>query len=161
MSGNNSRCDNRLGWVLPRPSAVSHTYASVDTPWVAQTLSHCTLVKWGNVSSNSPTYEATQLGDSICPICISTFRMLVQSDQQTRSLIDTGRGYHLGVLNLWSRPLSTFPSSILHFLLIGPSVSNYANHSITFLNRIGPPSTEMALSWADSNHSSSTDSLHI
>jgi hypothetical protein len=24
------------GWVLPRPSVVFHTYASADTPWVAQ-----------------------------------------------------------------------------------------------------------------------------
>jgi hypothetical protein len=28
------------GRVLPRSSAVFHAYASVDTPWVARTLSH-------------------------------------------------------------------------------------------------------------------------
>jgi hypothetical protein len=30
------------GWVLPRPSVVFHAYASMDTPWVARALSHCT-----------------------------------------------------------------------------------------------------------------------
>jgi hypothetical protein len=44
----------------PYPSVVFHVYASADTPWVAQTLSHCTLVKYGGVSSNSTTVEATQ-----------------------------------------------------------------------------------------------------
>jgi hypothetical protein len=29
----------------PYPSVVLHAYASVDTPWVARTLSHCTHVK--------------------------------------------------------------------------------------------------------------------
>jgi hypothetical protein len=33
------------GRVLPRPSAIFHTYASADTPWVALTLSHYTSVK--------------------------------------------------------------------------------------------------------------------
>jgi hypothetical protein len=59
--------------VLPHPSAIFHVYASADTPWVAQTLSHYTSVKRGKVSSNSSTYEATQFWDSICPICVSTF----------------------------------------------------------------------------------------
>jgi hypothetical protein len=49
-----------LGRVLPRPSTVFHTYASADTLWVARTLSHYTSVKWGKVSSNSSTHEATQ-----------------------------------------------------------------------------------------------------
>jgi hypothetical protein len=35
----------KLGRVLPRPSAIFNVYASVDTPWVARTLSHCTPVK--------------------------------------------------------------------------------------------------------------------
>jgi hypothetical protein len=64
--------------VLPRPSAVFYAYASVDTPWVARTLSYCTPVKRGKVSSNSSTYEATQFGDSICPVCVSTVQMVVQ-----------------------------------------------------------------------------------
>jgi hypothetical protein len=68
----------KLGWVLPRRSAVFHAYASVDTPWVARTLSHCTPVKRGKVSSNSLPHKATLFGDYICPVCVSTAQMLVQ-----------------------------------------------------------------------------------
>jgi hypothetical protein len=49
-----------LGRVLPHPSVVFHTYALANTPWVAQTQSHCTPMKRGRVSSNSVTNEATQ-----------------------------------------------------------------------------------------------------
>jgi hypothetical protein len=45
---------------LPYPSAIFHVYASVETPWVAQTLSHFTPVKHGRVSSHSVTVEATK-----------------------------------------------------------------------------------------------------
>jgi hypothetical protein len=48
------------------------------------------------------------------------FKCLFIQTQPTWALIDTGGGYHLGVPNLQSRPLSTFPSSILHFPLIAP-----------------------------------------
>jgi hypothetical protein len=108
----------KSGRVLPQPSAIFHEYASADTPWVAHTLSHCTPVKRGKVSSNSSTHEATQFGDSICPVCVSTFKCMFIRTQLMQALIDTGRGYHLGALNLRSRPLSTFPSGILHFPLI-------------------------------------------
>jgi hypothetical protein len=37
----------KIGQELPRPSVIFHAYASVDTLWVAQTLSHCTPVKRG------------------------------------------------------------------------------------------------------------------
>jgi hypothetical protein len=70
----------KLGRVLPHPSAVFQAYASADTPWVARTLSHCTPVKRCKVSSNSSAHEATQFGDSICLVCVSTFQMLVHSD---------------------------------------------------------------------------------
>jgi hypothetical protein len=106
------------GRVLPRPSAIFHVYASADTPLVAWTLSHCTPVKQGKVSSNSSTHEPTQFGDSICPVCAVHFNCLFIRTPPTRALIDTGRGYHLCVSNLQSRPLSTFPSIILHFPLI-------------------------------------------
>jgi hypothetical protein len=43
----------------PYPSVVFHVYASVDTSWVAQTLSHCTHEKYGGVSSILVTMEAT------------------------------------------------------------------------------------------------------
>jgi hypothetical protein len=108
------------GRVLPCPSAVFHVYASVDALWVARTLSYSTPVKRGKVSSNSSTHEATQFGDSICPVCASKFQMLFIQTQLTWALIDTGGGYHIGAPNLWSRSLSTFSSSILHFPLIAP-----------------------------------------
>ncbi len=43
-------------------------------------------------------------------------------------LIDIGGGYHRGALNLWSRPLSTFPSSILYFSLIVAPGFNFFQH---------------------------------
>jgi hypothetical protein len=48
------------GQVLPHPSAVFHVHASADTSWVARTLSHCTPMKRGKVSSNSVPLDATQ-----------------------------------------------------------------------------------------------------
>jgi hypothetical protein len=75
----------KWGRVLPHPRAVFHMYASAGTPWVAQTLSHCTPVKRGKVPSSWSTHEATLFGDSICPVCISTFLMLAHS-----YLTDTG-----------------------------------------------------------------------
>jgi hypothetical protein len=119
------------GQVLPHPSAVFHMYASVDTPWVARTLSHCAPVKRGKVSSDSLTHEATQYGDSICPICVSTFKWLFIQTQPTRALIDTGGGYHLGAPNFISDHSSSFPSSILHFPLIAP-LGLILNHSINY-----------------------------
>jgi hypothetical protein len=89
-------------WVLPHPSAIFHAYASVDTPWVAQTLSHYTSVKWGKVSSNSSTHEGTQFGDSICPVSVSTFKCLFIQTQLARGLIDTGGDYHLEAPNIRS-----------------------------------------------------------
>jgi hypothetical protein len=48
------------GRVLPRPSAVFHVKTSMGSLWVAQTLSQCTSVKRGKVSSNLVTVEATK-----------------------------------------------------------------------------------------------------
>jgi hypothetical protein len=110
----------KLGWALPRPSVVFHAYVSTDILWVAWTLSLFTSVKWGKVSSNSSKHEATQFGDFICPICISTFKCLFIRTQPTRALIDTGGGYHLEALNIRSDHSPSFPSSILHFPLIAP-----------------------------------------
>jgi hypothetical protein len=117
------------GRVLPRPSAVFHAYASVDTPWVARTLSHCTPVKRGKVSSNSSTHEGTKFGDFICLVCISAFKCLFIQTQLTHTLIDTGGGYHLGAPNFRSDHSSSFPSSILSFSLIAPP-GLILNHSI-------------------------------
>jgi hypothetical protein len=111
---------NESSWVLPHPSAVFHVYGLTDTLWVAQKLSHCTPMKWGKVSSNSSTHEATKFGDSICPVCISTFKCLYIRTQPTWALIDTGGGYHLGGPNFRSDHSFSFPSSILPFPLVAP-----------------------------------------
>jgi hypothetical protein len=106
--------------VLLRPNAFFHVYASVDTPWVSQTLSHYTSMKWGKVSSNSSTHEATHFGDSICPICVSTFQMLVQHGST-----DAGLNQHRWGLPPWSskyqvRPLPFLPIQCSPFPLIAP-----------------------------------------
>jgi hypothetical protein len=121
----------KSGRVLPCPSAIFHAYASVDTPCVAQTLSYCTPVKRGKVSSNPSTHEATKFGDFICPICVCTFKYLFIRAQPMRALIDTGGGCHLGALNFRLDHSSSFPSSILPFLLIAPSslqLCQYVDH---------------------------------
>jgi hypothetical protein len=53
---------------------IFHAYASVDTPWVAHPLSHYTSVRYGRITSVSVAHDATQFGDFICPVCISTFK---------------------------------------------------------------------------------------
>jgi hypothetical protein len=111
------------GRVLPHPSALFHAYASADTPWVARRLCHYTSVKWGKVLSNSSTHEATQFGDSICLVCISTFQMLVHSDPTD---VDPNR--HRRGLPPWSfeyqiRPLSFIPIRYSPFSLNCPARS--------------------------------------
>jgi hypothetical protein len=102
--------------VPPYPGAVFHTYASEDTLRVAWPLNHCTPVKYSGASSNSVTIEAIQFvgPHKILYAPVHNQSLFIQT-QQTHALIDTGGDYHCGALNLWSRPLSTFPSSILHF----------------------------------------------
>jgi hypothetical protein len=55
---------------------VFHVYASADTPWVVHALSHFTPVRYGRIASVLAEHGTTQFGDSICPICVSTFQML-------------------------------------------------------------------------------------
>jgi hypothetical protein len=74
---------------------VFHAYASTDTPWVAHALSHFTSVRYGRITSVSAAYDATQFRDSICPVCVSTFKCLFIWTQLIWALIDTGGGYHL------------------------------------------------------------------
>jgi hypothetical protein len=69
---------------------------------------------------NSSKYEATQFGDSICPVCVSTFKCLFIRTLPTQALIDTGGGYHLEASNIRSDHSPSFPSSILHSSLIAP-----------------------------------------
>jgi hypothetical protein len=59
---------------------VFHVYALADIPWVAHALSYCTPVRYGRIASVSAAHDATQFGDSICPVCVSTFQMIVHSD---------------------------------------------------------------------------------
>jgi hypothetical protein len=99
---------------------VFHMYASTDTLWVVHALSHYTSIRYGRTASVSVAHDATQFGDSICPICISTFKCLFIRTQPMRALIDTGGGYHFEVLNIRSDHSPSFPSSILHFPLIAP-----------------------------------------
>jgi hypothetical protein len=65
---------------------IFHAYASADTPWMAHALSHCTPVRYGRIASASATHNATQFGDFICPVCVSTFQMLVHSDPTNAGL---------------------------------------------------------------------------
>jgi hypothetical protein len=95
--------------VLPHPIAVFHTYASTDTPWVARTLPHYTSVKWGRVSSNSAACEATQFRDSICPLRVTTFQMLVHSDPTNLGLNRHRRGLPPWRSKFQIRPLILLP----------------------------------------------------
>jgi hypothetical protein len=110
---------------------VFHAYASADTPWVAHALSHCTPVRYGRIASVSAAHDATQFGDSVCPVCVSTFKCLFIQTQPMRALTNTGMGYHLGAPNIRSDHSHSFPSSILHFPLIAPP-GLILNHSIIY-----------------------------
>jgi hypothetical protein len=71
---------------------VFHVYASVDTLWVVHALSQCTPITYGRIASVSATHDATQFRDSICPMCVSTFQMLVQQGSTDASLNRHRRG---------------------------------------------------------------------
>jgi hypothetical protein len=62
---------------------VIHAYGSVDIPWVAHALSHCTLVRYGRIASVSVAHDTTKFGDSICLVCVSTFKCLFIQTQPT------------------------------------------------------------------------------
>jgi hypothetical protein len=83
------------------------------------------------------THKATKFGDSICHVCVSTFKCSFIWTQLTRALIDTGEGYHLDALNFRSDHSSFFPSSILPVPLIAPpglQLCQYLDH-LTKLHR--------------------------
>jgi hypothetical protein len=79
---------------------VFHTYASADTPWMAHALSHYTSVRYGRIASVKGAHHVTQFGDSICPICVNTFKSLFIQTQPMWALIDTGGGYPLEAPNI-------------------------------------------------------------
>jgi hypothetical protein len=76
---------------------VFHVNAMANTLWVAHALSHYTSVRYGRIASVSMAHDATQFEDFICPVCVSTFQMLVHSDPT-----DTGLKRHRRGLPLWS-----------------------------------------------------------
>jgi hypothetical protein len=110
---------------------VLNAYASADTPWVAHALSHFIAVRYDRIASISAAHDATQFEDSICLVCVSTFKCLFIRTQLTRAFIDTGGGYHVEAPNIISDHSPSFPSRILHFPLIAPP-GLILNHSIFY-----------------------------
>jgi hypothetical protein len=131
------------GRVLPHPSAIFHVYASADTPWVTRTLSHYTAVKRGKVSSNSSPHKATQFGESICPVCVITFQMLVHSNP-----IDGVLNRHRQRLPPWSSKfmIQTTLNLPIQYSPFSPNCHARSpimpSRIIILLNHIGPPSLE-------------------
>jgi hypothetical protein len=97
---------------------VFHTYTSADTLWVAHALSHCTPVWYGRIASVSTAHDATQFEDSLCPVCISTFQMLIHSDPT-----DAGLNRHRRGLPPWSFEYQTKPLPFLpiHYSPFSPN----------------------------------------
>jgi hypothetical protein len=142
------------GRVLPLPSAVFHAYASADTSWVAWHYPFYTSI---SEVRYRPTHRHTKLlslGNPYVPCLFNRAQLMW-------ALIDIGRGCHLGALKFRSDWLPSFPSSILCFPLIAsPGLQLCQHYRSSCYIHIGPPSIEKVLSRADSNHLSSTDSLH-
>jgi hypothetical protein len=99
---------------------VFHTYALADKPWVAHALSHYTSVRYGRIASVLVAHDAAQFRDSICLVCVSTFKFLFLQTQLTQALIDISGGYHLEASNIRSDHSPSIPFSIPHFPLIAP-----------------------------------------
>jgi hypothetical protein len=97
------------------PSAVFHVKTSTGSPWVARALSQ--YHPWSTMGYH-PTQRPSKLlslRDPINLVCASTqLNACCNMAQPTRSLIDTGGGYHLRTSEYDNRPLSTFPSGTLH-----------------------------------------------
>jgi hypothetical protein len=87
---------------------VFHAYALADTLWVAHALSHFTPIRYGRIASVSAACDATQFGDSIYPVCVSTFQMLVHLDPT-----DAGLNRHRRGLPPWSSKYQIRPLPFL------------------------------------------------
>jgi hypothetical protein len=88
---------------------IFHAYASADTQWVPHALSHYTSVRYGRITSVSVAHNATQFGDSICPLCVNTFQMLVHSDPTDAGLNRHRRGLPSWCSEFQIRPLPFLP----------------------------------------------------
>jgi hypothetical protein len=140
---------------------IFHAYASVDTLWTAHAQSRVSPMRYCRVSSNWATVEASKFAGphKISYVSVHNSNLLIGARQSVlnrhrRGLPPWSSEFQIRAIIL----LSIYYSSISPQLPL--TVSSYANHSIILLNHIGSPSIERDLSRVDSNHSSSTDSLH-
>jgi hypothetical protein len=132
------------GRVLPCPSAIFHAYASVDTPWVANTIPYNNHEEVGY----RPTQWHLKLLSLWDPIKSCMCRYTTQtcsSGPDDWSLTDTGGGYRLEAPNFRSDHSSSFPPSILALPLIAPSnlqlcqpFNHLAKPHRTSIDRKGP-----------------------
>jgi hypothetical protein len=104
---------------------VFHVSATADTPWVAHTLSHFTPIRYGRIASISAAHNATQFEDSICPICISTFHMLVQQGSTDAGLNRHRWGLPPRSSKYHIRPLSYLPIQYSPFSPNCPARSHF------------------------------------
>jgi hypothetical protein len=97
---------------------IFHAYASANTPWVAHALSHYTSVRYGRIASVSVAHDATRFGDSICPICVTTFQMLVHLDPT-----NAGLKWHRRGLAPWSSEyqIRSFPFLPIQYSPFSPN----------------------------------------
>jgi hypothetical protein len=104
---------------------VFHAYASVDTPGVAYALSHYTPATYGKIASVSVAHDVTQCGDSICPVCVSTFQMPAHSDPTDAGLTRHRRGLPPWSSKFQMRPLPFLPIQYSPFSPNCPARSHF------------------------------------
>jgi hypothetical protein len=110
----------------------STRYHTRGYPWVAHALSLLSSMRYGMVSSNSVTNEATQFaGLHISCMRQYIIKCLFIRTQPMRVLIDIGGRYNLRSSELTTAPSLTFPSCILHFPLVAPP-DLILNHSTNY-----------------------------
>jgi hypothetical protein len=103
------------------------------------------------------------LGIPYAPYALVHFKCLFIWTQPMRALLDTGGGYHLGAPNFISDHSSSFPSSILHFLLIaslGLELCHSINYSSSQHSTLEPGIKALNL-MSGVCHSTSTEVLSI
>ena len=91
---------------LPRDCLAGQSVGGPYTIPIASSGHHC---RYGRVSSDSATLSATRLTRPHKPTCINTIQYLLIEAQPTRSLIDSGGGYHLRSFEHDNRPLPDLP----------------------------------------------------